>query len=178
MRDTIQPEKIQTRDKWSRADKVSFFAAVVACLVAAVPYAVQGFRYLERPRVTIISPKNGARENANTLGVNGTAQNIPQSSDSWLVVRAGVEGRWYPFERVRLAGDRWAVKKDRICPGSGPQDIEIFLLPDTDEGQLFAYARESPQQRKVGINSMLPTRFWKRFRRFRFQPGVLERVVN
>jgi hypothetical protein len=140
---------------WIRSNKISMWAlifAALALLVSLIQPVSSLTHYLNRPRVAIKFPANGANEPNNTFGSSGIASNIPTSSDLWLVVRSGVEGRYYPVDNLTLANNKWSIPGDWICPASGRQDIQIYLVPNTDENDLFDYTRgRGPHH---GINSM------------------------
>lgn len=145
--------------QWTRSDRISLaavIAATLAFLVAAIQPMSSIVHYFSRPRVTIESPSNGMNMPNNTFGAWGTAQHVPPTSDLWLVVRSGVEGRWYPIYNLSADGGKWAIRNDRICPGSGLQDIQIYLVPNMDEGELFSYIKGDSAQQGLGINSMPP----------------------
>jgi hypothetical protein len=147
------------RARWTRSEQISLVAAAIslaALLVAAIQPVTSWINYLSRPKVNIQYPSDGMQAANNTFGAHGTAQDIPPSSDLWLVVRSGVEGRWYPVTHLTVSGGRWSIGRDGICPASGLQDIQIYLVPDTDEGGLFGYVRASKSQQALGMNSMPP----------------------
>lgn len=150
----------QGRARWSRSDKISIAAIIIALLGAAggigTPYLVSWVKHFNNPQVTIITPANGAKEADNGFGARGTASNIPAGSDLWLIVRAGVAGIWYPFNKLSIDNDQWYVKRHSICTGAGPQDIEIFLVPYASDDQLVTFVNSSEQIQKLGINSLPP----------------------
>ncbi len=143
-------------EEWSRADKINLSIVLTACLAIALPYGLQLLRFIQRPQAAIIAPVSGVRVLNNTFGANGTARNIPADSELWLVVKSGVEGRWYPWGPLSVSGGRWAVPPDRICPGYGPQYLQVFKVTDTETGDLFAFIRGSQSLQRQGINSLPP----------------------
>jgi hypothetical protein len=149
----------ESRDKWSHADKISLFTALIAllaALAALAPYVADGIHYLGRSRVTIDSPKNGTTEGDNAFGAEGTASSIPSDSDLWIVVRAEVEGLWYPAGRLVLVAGHWVVHAKLLCPATGPQEIEVYMIPDTSEAGLFAYVNGPDFGTSTGVNSLPP----------------------
>ena len=44
-----------------------------------------------------------------------------------------------------------------MCPSPGPQDVEVFMVPNTGEAEFFAYVKSSAQRKGLGINSPPPT---------------------
>jgi hypothetical protein len=147
-----------TRDKWARSDKISLcavIAATLAFLVSAMQPVQSAVRHFTRPRASIIFPQDGARLPDNTFGAWGTSGNIPASSDLWLVIRSGIEGRYYPAINLTLASNgTWGIQSNRMCPATGLQDVQVYLVPNTDENDLFAYIRSSAAKTGTGINSM------------------------
>lgn len=149
-----------TPRKWNKADKINGAGVLLALLGlisgVVLPDALHGIAYLRRPRASITWPNNYAKLKDNIFNSYGTASNIPGSSDLWLIVRSSVEGRWYPVERLSVANGSWHVPKRVICPAPGLQELLIYDIPDSEEGQLFAYQRSEQEIKGVGINSMPP----------------------
>jgi hypothetical protein len=126
--------------------------SLAAFLVAAIQPISSFFARFSRPQVTIQYPSAGMHMPNNTFGARGTEQHIPLSSDLWLVVRSGVEGRWYPVINLTISNGKWSINSDWICPASGLQDIQVYLVPNTDEEALFNYVKGG----KHGISSLPP----------------------
>jgi hypothetical protein len=146
------------RERWSRADKINRWiavSAVIAALIALAPWAKNVYDWVQRPRAAISSPFNGEHVRTNTFGVAGTAANVPADADLWLVVRSGVEGRWYPIGRFLVTNGKWTSGVHDLCPG--PHDIEVFLVPDNGGAQFFTYVGSKAQHQGVGIDSIPPT---------------------
>ncbi len=141
---------------WSWPDRINSTIAVVALLIALAPYLEHFVSYLERPGAAISSPVDGEHVANNTFGVTGTAANIPADDDLWLVIRSGIQGRWYPVKRLLVTDGRWAVRRGTICPQPGPHDIEVFLVPDNGGGQFFSYLGSTAQSEGQGIDSIPP----------------------
>jgi hypothetical protein len=93
----------------------------------------------------------------NTFGAGGTASHIPESDDLWLVVRSGIEGRWYPDARLAPEDGAWRLQPRELCPASGPQELEVWLVPQTADGELIAYRKALDAGQAPGLNSMPPT---------------------
>jgi hypothetical protein len=146
------------REKWSRADKVNGIAALIACLGLVLGVGLPGIlhlvSYLKRSQASITWPVDNSKMTNNTFGAYGTAENIPADADLWLIVRSGIEGRWYPIQRLRIVNGSWHVGKKWICPAPGPQELVIYLVPDSEEGQLYAYQTSGAQLKGLGINSI------------------------
>ena len=143
-------------DKWSRADKINGIAVLVALLGLLIPDVLHLMSYFTRAQASIIQPVNNARVPDNTFGARGSAENIPSDSDLWLIIRSGIEGRWYPVELLHVVNGMWQVGENQMCPASGLQELIIYLVPDSDEGQLFAYKRSAAGKNSTGINSVPP----------------------
>jgi hypothetical protein len=159
MTNTKSADAQQASKKWARSDKLSLVAVIaasVACLVSAIKPAQSVMHYLARPRVTIGYPLPGSDMPNNTFGAWGKASNIPASSELWLVVRSGVEGRYYPVDNLAIVNGTWSIRSNRICPGAGLQDIQVYLVPGTGGNALFDYIRGSAANQGTGINSVPP----------------------
>ncbi len=142
-------------EKWSRADRINLVVASIAILSVLITYGLRFWNYIHRPQVQITSPHDGASARDNTIGAKGTAGNIPPSDDLWFVVRSGIEGRWYPVTNLVLKNGHWSVGRRLICPASGAQDFEVFLVSDTSQAQLHQYLRKSQHLRTPpGLDSM------------------------
>jgi hypothetical protein len=154
---TTQPHTGNQAGKWTKADKMNGAGVLVAILGLVggvlVPNLWHLHNYLNRPQASISWPNEQAKIPNNAFGAQGTAHHIPTDSDLWLIVRSGIEGRWYPDERLTVTDGSWQVPKNMICPASGPQELVIYLVPDSAEGSLFAYKR-SAAQKGLGMNSV------------------------
>jgi hypothetical protein len=143
-------------ERWTKADKIAATAAFAALITAATPIGLGLWHRWESPDAAIVSPANGAKVANNTFAVSGTAEHIPQGDDLWLIVRAGDQGQWYPAAHIVVDGSRWRVGKDLVCPGSGIQDLVVFLIPAIDDQQLFSYMSGSEQSRSEPVLSLPP----------------------
>jgi hypothetical protein len=146
----------RSHQDWSRPDKINLGILIVAFVVLVLPYLQHWVSSQWRPQASILSPANNARIADNTFGANGSAKYIPDNSDLWLIVRSGIQGRWYPIQRLRVVNGSWQVGRKRICPTPGPQQLELFLVPDSEDEQLFNYQSSSVQLHSEGITSVPP----------------------
>ena len=92
------------KDKWTRADKINSLIAATACLgvvAVAIPLLVRLKAHLDRPQVTIVSPANGSIVTTRHIAAAGYATNIPPGDALWVVVNAGIQGRWYPKAHIQ-----------------------------------------------------------------------------
>jgi hypothetical protein len=130
---------------WTRAEKISATSAAIAVIalgIAATPSVSDVVKHFTGPRATIAMPAEGSTQPGN-LGATGTATNIPRDDDLWLVIRSGIEGRWYPVSRiVPQANGVWTIPRDVIQPAKGFQEIEVIMLSDSDEAQFIDYVNQ------------------------------------
>jgi len=120
-------------------NKITLFVGLAALIVGLIPYAIDIERHFTGPHASISEPASGSIQPNNMFSAYGTASNIPSGDDLWLVVRSGVEARWYPSTRlVPLNGD-WIVGGGINRPSAGPQVLELILLPDSREGTFVNY---------------------------------------
>lgn len=158
-------------EKWSRADKINLWIALIACVGIAVPYGKAIDRHFRRPQATITSPSPDEVMPNNTFGAAGTARNIPQGSDLWIVVRSGDEGRWYPDGRIIVRGNKWTYARWQLCTGYGVQYLQVFLVTFSAEKDLFSFIRSSARQQEKGVNSMPPGARLEYSRRIKVRPS-------
>jgi hypothetical protein len=160
MRMDDKTSEVQSHEKWTRADKINFVAAAAACIGLALAVGLPDFlhwiSYLERPQASISSPVNNAKIPNNTFGADGSAEHIPDNFDLWLIVRSEIGGQWYPIQRLRVVNGSWQVGQEKICPTEGPEQLEIFLVPDTGEEQLFNSQSSNALPHSRGITSLPP----------------------
>lgn len=149
----IEQTELEGR-KWSRGDRIAIFALFVAILALGLPYGLRYLQYLQKPMVLITSPSNGAREPNNAFGASGIAKNVPSGSSLWLVVESGDPAMWYPFDRLQISNDEWNITADKICTAIGLQSIEVYLVPNSAAGPLFAYVQNGSRYHLTGINNM------------------------
>lgn len=107
-----------------------------------------------RLQVTISRPADGAILPDNTFGATGTAKHIPANDSLWLVLKPPGYGRWYPVSPISVIGGNWHIPRDIICPASGRQDVEVFLVPDVAMLRLQEYVSSRTAQHDPGIAAM------------------------
>ena len=145
-------------ERWSKADKINGAGVLVAILGliggVVVPNLWNLYNYWHQPQASITWPTQTTHVADNTFSAHGTASHIPADSDLWLIVRSDGDGRWYPTERLIVANGSWRVPADVICPAPGPQELVVYMIPDSEEGQLFAYQNSKTGMNGLGINSV------------------------
>jgi hypothetical protein len=150
---TAQPTK-----KWDKADKINGAGVLIALigliLGVGVPDLLHGIAYLRRPQASFSWPNNNANMPNNTFGASGKAKNIPSDSDLWLVVTSVTGGRWYPNGYLDIVNGLWHVPANEICPSSGPQELMIYEVPDSEQASLYSYVTSKAASEGLGINSM------------------------
>jgi hypothetical protein len=76
----------------------------------------------------------------------------------WLVKRSGIEGRWYPVERLHIKSDgSWT--SGPLRPGLGEQELYVILVPITEDAQFIDYVNKlvnSGYRSDPGISSLPP----------------------
>jgi hypothetical protein len=141
-----------------QADKVNGAGVLVAILglIAGTlaPFLWHAYSYSRRPQASIQRPVKDAVMKGNKFGAHGTAAHIPADSDLWLIVRSDGDGRWYPAQRLPVTNRSWQVSNTSICPAPGFQEIVIYMIPDSEEGPLFAYVNGKAGKKGLGMNSV------------------------
>ena len=132
--------------------------AIISSLAAAFAIPVYNFvkLHLHPPQIqaTISSPIPSTKEYDNLFGANGFAQNIPSNMELWLVVKSGVEDKYYPLEPLVIDNDGgWNIPNAKICPALGSQVIQVYLVPKAEEGSLSTYSLDGTNH-LAGIPSM------------------------
>lgn len=144
--------------KWSRANKIGLFGAIVAVIaliIAALPYAADVWRHFSGPSAAITEPAPGSVQPNNMFGAQGTSRNIPDGDDLWLVVRSGIEARWYPVTRIVPVNGPWIVGGGLIRPALGSQIIELIMLSDSNEASFINYVKALQlKQLNPGLSSL------------------------
>ena len=143
---------------WSRADKINGVAALVALVVAVQPYAHAAWNHFAGPQATITAPADGSTEQNQDFGASGTAKHISRDDDLWLVIRSGIEGRWYPVTRIIPGSDGgWVVPRQVIQPAKGRQEIQVIRLSISDEAQFIDYVNRRASNRSDPGLSTIPS---------------------
>lgn len=149
---------------WTRADRLNAIGVAVALTVAVVPLCVKLVNKLNRAEAGFSLPLPG-KVATRAFPAHGSASNIPASSDLWIVLRSGVEGRWYPVERLNVTHGQWHVDAGTICPTAGLQELWLVLVSDTDSGQLLDYVRKyntpPAAPHPPGVSSLPPNHLLK-----------------
>jgi hypothetical protein len=108
-------------------------------LATAISPLIRSFiGHLNQPRVGISMPSAHLVSTSRGFNVSGTDQDIPDDDDLWLVLRAP-NNFWYPIARLKAVEGNWSVGAHELCflLGSGVQDVQVWLVPDTVEGPLI-----------------------------------------
>jgi hypothetical protein len=147
------------KQQWSRADRISLATAILALVVAVAPVAIHFWEILHSVHATITTPTTGSIYHANKdPGATGTARNKPSDEDLWVVKRSGIEGRWYPAERLHIKSDgTWTTGPLR--PGLGEQEFYVILVPITEDAQFIDYVNNlvhSNYKSDPGVSSLPP----------------------
>lgn len=131
---TAQPQGADAeRPRRSKQSLGALVISIIALVVAAwQPIIVPAIDHFRDPRVTFTYPKPGTRLATNIFGAWGTASHIPASSALWLIVRSGIEGRFYPVRNLPVSNGTWTIGSRWICPAPGLQDLQIYLVPNSD----------------------------------------------
>lgn len=137
------------KQAWTRVDKINFWGVVIALvgLIAGVgiPWAVRGYQhYFEAPYATIDVPGNGEVFATNQIGVKGTAGHIPADSDLWLSA-SGPNDEVYPIAELQVNAGQWSATEKQACFRIGPglQRIDVWISPDTNDGEFVAYMQKN-----------------------------------
>ncbi len=137
-----------------RTNVIGTTISIIALLVASLPYLSDVVKHFTGPRAAITMPADGSTQPSN-FGATITAANIPHDHDLWLVIRSGIEGRWYPIRRiVPPASGVSTIPRGVIRPAKGFQEIEVMMLSDSDEGQFIDYVN---RREATGIDPGLST---------------------
>jgi hypothetical protein len=141
--------------QWSTADKINGVGVLVAILGLTIPLVWHLYTSSQQPRVSVKWPNDDVNMTDNTFGSYGTAAHIPAGSDLWLIVRSGGDGRWYPTKRpLQVHNGSWQIRRGTICPAAGSQELVIYMIPEAEEGSLFAYINSKAGWNELGMNSV------------------------
>ena len=145
----------EVKQPWSRADRITLSTAILALLVAVTPVATHFWEGLHSVHATITTPATGSVYHASEdPGATGTGHNKPSDDDLWLVKRSGIEGRWYPVERLLIQSDgQWTVPA--LHPALGQQELYVILVPITEDAQFIDYVKNLGRS-DPGISSLPP----------------------
>ena len=123
----------------NRSDWIAAGALLVAAFAVAFPLVREAWDNSQKPSVTIDAP-SPRKTIKSPFGANGTWSHVSASDDLWLIVRSGIEGRWYPVGRLpKLPDHTWKTAGNAIQPALGAQQIEIFRVPETADATLINY---------------------------------------
>jgi hypothetical protein len=138
---------------WSLPDKINMTGVAIALLGLVAPWGYHIYQhYFREPNAAIEAPKNGQAFATNRIAVNGTAGNIPADSDLWLSV-SGPSDQVYPIAELQVKAGKWSVTEKQACFRIGPaqQRIDIWLSPDTSDGEFVGYMQGN---HSYGFNSV------------------------
>jgi hypothetical protein len=123
---------------WYRCTSARSLAACAA-LVSVMPFGSHEWQKWYAPSVVIRAPSAHEVVKAQ-FDAQGYSKHVSNSEDLWLIVRSGIEGRWYPVCRLqKLSGHAWKTTDNAIQPALGWQQIYVFEIPETADAVLIDY---------------------------------------
>jgi hypothetical protein len=165
--ETSARKRADRRQPWTLADRINFTGVIIA-LVAAVLGIIGGVPGIadfyhndfQQPRAAIVVPRDGQVFATNRIGVKGTAEHISGDSDLWLSV-SGNSDQVYPVAELQVRAGWWSASEKQVCflIGKGPQRFDVWIAPDTDDGEFVA---DEQKEYPIAFNSV-PTGFVKLF---------------
>lgn len=140
------------RNRLSALSRNQIWASVIAGIILAALGAawIASAHFLKNhisshaynPSVTIRAPLPSTTEPNSGFGANGFIYHKPAGMDLWLVVQSG--GEYYPFNRLHSAKDNeWNVPTHEICTATGTQTLQLYLVPQATDGELFQYSQDN-----------------------------------
>jgi hypothetical protein len=127
--------------RWTRPDLINLAGVIVALVAFTSPLAFHIYEhYFQDPHAAISTPVNGQVFATNQIAVKGTAGNIPPDSDLWLSA-SGPSDEVYPIAELQVNAGQWSVTEKRAYfrIGPGPQRLDVWMSPDTDDGEFVGY---------------------------------------
>jgi hypothetical protein len=140
----MEPSRTKTRrsnDKnWFSSNKATNLIAIAA-LLASVLLSSPAFSLYEKwsatpPEADFVSPNSSLNAIPAGFLVSVKSNNIPDSSDLWFIVRSGSQAEWYPWA-LMSSNETWSL--ENVCPGTGEQILQVWLVPDSQESVLLEY---------------------------------------
>jgi hypothetical protein len=132
-------------------------AAFGSALTLGVPAFEHWWGSLHTTSVVITSPVNEAQEPNNRFGASGYVSHPPDPTEYslWLVVYSG--GGYYPFGKLSLVNNQWSIAASQICTAVGFQDIDVYIVPNKDDGGLYAYVYNGSLNHPDSIAGGMPS---------------------
>ncbi|MFI0421809.1 hypothetical protein [Spongiactinospora sp. 9N601] len=163
MNEPSPEEPTHRRRRWARTDKIAAFAIVISAVITLGIWLAdrQGRSVPPSGTITNIADELKVREEA--LFVEGKAGDIPVGSEVWLVIRAGLERRWYPVMMTRPGPDgSWRSDDDASDPQNvrlvtnGPYYIQIYCANMSAIAEFQQYKAKAIKSNKYPGMDKLP----------------------
>ena len=128
------------------------FAAPIEAVALSYPIYphIEGI-WSNSPEAHFVSPNPVINTAPAGFTVSISSNNIPDSSDLWFIIRAGSQGEWYPYSRI-IPNETWSIPG--VCPAKGSQVLQIYLIPNSEEGTLLIYQADRTLSSGRGLTSL------------------------
>jgi hypothetical protein len=128
-------------NSWTLPDKINMAGVIIALVALISPWAYHIYQqHFKEPHAAIETPMNGQVFDTNRIAVRGTAGNVAADSDLWLSA-SGPSDEVYPIAELQVNAGRWSANEKQVCfrIGPGQQRIDVWLSPDTNDGEFVGY---------------------------------------
>ena len=153
----IKPRQSSGKN-WLASSKTTNAAAIAALGVSIIALVLSApvYPHIEAlfaasPEADFVYPNPSTTTAPAGFSVSISSNNVPVSSDLWFIVRAGTQHEWYPFDLINPNGT-WSIAD--ICPATGKQILQIWLVPDSQESTLLTYLDSKHGSYTQGLTSL------------------------
>lgn len=142
------------KGRWQRSDWLSLAAVAVSLIALLIPPITSQIESARAPKASISGIEEEQKLSRSDYQVEVSYENKDDDADVWLVLRTGIEGKWYPLRRVLPSeGDlNTGVSEplDVFLATTGPYQLSVYYTTPS-QGLAFQEYLAQPAADQTGM---------------------------
>lgn len=148
---SLSPDR-PTSSRWTRTDRISLGALIIALLALLGSFGPGAADYLWGSKAYIENLSDGDVVVSSDISVEVRITN-PRDMDYWLILKTGVEGKWYPQARI-ISDDNGKSPSIPVHLGStGSFQISVYATDPSQGESLYEYFAR-PADGRTGLTGL------------------------